>query len=102
MTGCLDLISICDMVYFLSLVDHEKFQIIFNLNDVKVMTMNSGNRRELTKKTNSSYYSAEIVTGTPLFAACKSLPDSHVKTMIIDHLTKVGVNPSEKESEELS
>ena len=71
MTGCLNLISICDMVYFLSLINYDKFQIIFNLNDVKVMTKKSIHLGEITRDSSDSCYSGKIVTGEHILAACE-------------------------------
>ena len=90
------------MVYFLSLVDHDKFQIIFNLNDVKMMTKKSKQRGEIIRDPNSAYFSARLVTGTPLLVACNRLPSSAYKTMIIDYLTRIGLNPNALDNEESS
>ena len=48
LTSSLRLVSICDMVDFLKNVDHEKFKVIFNKEDVRVMIQNTLTRGQFT------------------------------------------------------
>jgi hypothetical protein len=74
LTGTLKMISICDMVYFLTLVNQKKFQILFNSFDVKRMVRNSMKLREFYREPGQQYYQAKIITGEPLIQACHRLP----------------------------